>query len=495
LAAPRAGSYSPAVFPLPPEPELPQSQSSPLGEVLAHLDAQADGAVGRLQDIIRIPSVSADPARRDDCRRAAEWVAGELAALGFAVGLRDTGGQPAVVGHHPGPPDGGGRPRALFYSHYDVQPADPVGLWHSDPFEPLLTEGPHGRRLFARGASDNKGQLVSWIEALRAFVAVTGGLPLPVSVLVEGEEEVGSPNLRPFVAAHRDELAADVALANDASMWAIDTPALVTRLRGMLYTQLDIRAAAQDLHSGLYGGLVVNPLDLLAGILAALHDGERKVAIPGFYDGVEEVADAERARLGALGFDTAGYLADVGLAHPFGEAGRSTLERIWTRPTAEVNGIWGGYAGPGSKTVIPAEAHAKVSFRLVPGQDPAAVAEAFRRFVAARLPPDARAEVTVISASPATIVPADSPYVALAAEALGAEFGRPAVLAGSGGTLPVMGAFAALGIPALLYGWAQNDDNPHSPNEKFELSAFAKGMRCHARLLAGLAAHRLPRTA
>lgn len=467
---------------------MTQTQS-PIDAVLGRISASRSASVQRLADLVRIPSVSADPARRPDVRRAAEWVCAELAALGFAATIRPTARHPVVVGHHRGP--GPDATRVLLYSHYDVQPPDPVELWTTAPFEPLVRPGPHGEQLVGRGASDNKGQLISWLDALRAILAQTGTLPVAVTVMCEGEEEIGSPNLRTFLETNKADLGADVALLNDASMWAIDRPALVTRLRGMLYTQLDIAGAAQDLHSGLYGGLAVNPLTLLSEILADLHDDERRVAIPGFYDDVAELDARDSALWRDLAFDAGRYLGDVGLAHPLGEANRTALERLWSRPTAEVNGIWGGYAGEGSKTVIPAEAHAKVSFRLVPGQDPQRLAQLFERFVAARLPPDAKATVTTISASRATMIPTQSVYVERAMAALADEFGTPTAIVGTGGTLPVVNAIKdVLGIDSLLYGWAQNDDNPHSPNEKFELVALEKGSRAHARILYALAAIR-----
>ncbi len=468
--------------------QLSHSQDEALQMVLARVDTQEHESRQRLLDLLRIPSVSADPSRLDDCRHAAEFVCNALKALGFDIGLRESGGQPFVVGSHPGPRNGVKQPRVLIYGHYDVQPPDPVALWTSPPFEPRIAEGPNGPQVFARGASDNKGQLVSWIEALRAYVEEFGEPPLPVCVLVEGEEEVGSPNLGTFLADHAGELAADIAIANDASMWDVGTPALVTTLRGMVYAQIDLTAASCDLHSGLYGGLAVNPLTVLVRILADLHQADGKVTLPGFYEGVAEPPAAERQRLEALGFDVEGYLGDVGLRHPTGEAEYGPLERIWLRPTAEINGIWGGYTGEGSKTVIPAQAHAKVSFRLVPGQNPATIASALETFVRDRLPEDVGVSITIHSASPATTIDAQSQFVDAARRAMGDEFGREPVLAGSGGTLPVIeGIRKALDIPALLYGWAQNDDNAHSPDEKFELTCLQRGARCHARVLDGLA--------
>lgn len=460
--------------------------SSTLDAVLAQCDSQYEAAKGRLFDWLRIPSISAQPSHAADCRQAAEWVRDQLRDLGFSAELRPTAGHPVVVGHHPGP--GEGAPHLLFYGHYDVQPADPLELWTSPPFDPQEVRGPHGARVVARGAVDDKGQTMMWLEALRAWHGVTGSLPVRVPVLVEGEEEVGSPSLDGFLAANRGELGADVAIISDTGMWDIDTPAITARLRGMVYAQIDLHAAKRDLHSGLYGGSALNPINALTHILGGLQDEAGRVQIPGFYDGIAGIGAAQAAEWAALGFDEGAFLADIGLAQPAGEQGRGGLERLWARPTADLNGIWGGYTGEGSKTVIPASAHAKLSCRLVPGQDPTRVAEGIKAFVRQRLPADARAEVTILNTTPGIEVPADSPFVAAARRALGEEYGRPAVLIGSGGSIPVVESLRRLlGLDSLLMGFGLNDDQVHSPNEKFELRCFHKGMRSHARLLAALA--------
>ncbi len=457
-----------------------------LSAVLAHLDAQRDAATARLVDWLRIPSISAQPAHAADCRRAGDWVRDQLAGIGFTASLRETAGHPVVVGHHPGTGKG---PHLLFYGHYDVQPADPLELWTSPPFDPVVTQGKHGPRLVARGAVDDKGQTMMWLEALRAWHAVAGGPPCPVTVLIEGEEEVGSANLDPFLAANTKELAADVAVISDTGMWDIDTPAITTRLRGMAYTHIDLYAANRDLHSGLYGGAALNPCNLLTRILGELVDKDGRIQLAGFYDDIKEVPAAQLREWEALGFDEGAFLGDIGLSVPVGERGRSALERQWARPTADINGIWGGYTGPGGKTVIAAEAHAKLSFRLVPGQDPAKVVEALRQFIAARLPADARAEVKAGSGSPGIEIPADSPFVAAARVALAEEYGKPAVLAGCGGSIPVVESLQRLlGLDSLLVGFGLADDQVHSPNEKFELRCLHQGARSHARMLAKFAA-------
>lgn len=454
--------------------------------VLARAAACREESRARWFELLRIPSVSAQPQHAQDCRRAAEWIAAQLRAIGFTAAVRETGGHPAVVAHHPGP-TGLGR-HLLYYGHYDVQPPEPLEQWTSPPFEPTLADGPEGRRVVARGAVDDKGQTMTWLEALRFWHETAGGPPCRVSVLVEGEEEVGSRNLPDFLEANAEELRADLAVISDTNMWDARTPAIGTRLRGMLYTQIDIRAANRDLHSGMYGGSALNPLNLIARILGALRDEAGRVLIPGFYDDVPELPEALRRQWEALGFDERAFLGAVGLSVPAGEAGRGALERLWARPTADVNGLWGGYTREGSKTVIPAEAHAKVSFRLVPGQSPAKVLAGLRDFIVARLPEDARVSIQVLSMSEGIEVPADSPHVAAAQAALAATFGRPAVLVGCGGSIPVVSSMKRiLGLDSLLVGFGLDDDQVHSPNEKFDLHCFEKGIDSHIRLLDALA--------
>jgi acetylornithine deacetylase/succinyl-diaminopimelate desuccinylase-like protein len=454
--------------------------------VLDHIEANLDAARERWFSFLRIPSVSAQPAHATDCNAAAAWVRDQLAAMGFDAAVHATPGHPIVLGHYPGP--GPHAPHLLFYGHYDVQPAEPLELWTSPPFEPALTAGPHGPRVVARGAVDDKGQVMMWLEALRAWHAVHGALPVRVTALIEGEEEVSSTNLEPFLTAHRDALRADVAVISDSGMWDIDTPAITTRLRGIAYVELIVKAAQRDLHSGLFGGSALNPINALTRILGDLTDAEGRIQLPGFYDGVAEPPAALAAEWASLGFNEAAFLGGIGLAVPAGERGRPALERLWARPTADVNGVWGGYQGPGSKTVIAAEAGAKVSFRLVPGQDPAAVVASFRAFVDARLPPDARASIEVFGTAPGIEIASDSRFIQAARDVLADEYGRPAVLIGSGGSIPVVESMRRLlGIDSLLMGFGLDDDQVHSPNEKFEWRCFHKGLRSHARLLGKLA--------
>jgi acetylornithine deacetylase/succinyl-diaminopimelate desuccinylase-like protein len=458
--------------------------------VLDHIGSGLDEAIDRLKALLRIPSISTDPAYNDRTREAAEWLVADLASIGFDASVRDTAGHPMVVAHHPGP-DGDDVPHVLYYGHYDVQPPDPVELWHSDPFEPAVVDGPRGRRIVARGAVDDKGQLMTFVEAFRAWQSVHGALPVRVTVLLEGEEESGSESLEPFLTAHRDELGADVCVVCDTGMWDIDTPAITYMLRGMMYEQVTLHGPGHDLHSGVYGGAVVNPINALCRILSELHDEYGRVQIPGFYDDVRELSDEERAQWEALGFDERGFLDTAGLATPFGESGRSTLERVWSRPACDVNGIWGGYTGEGAKTVIPAHASAKVSCRLVADQDPVKIREGLLAFLEQRTPPDCRWETRSFGNSGAIRVPTDSPYLAAAARGLEDVYGTRPVLMGCGGSIPVVGSIRRiLGFDSLLVGFGLDDDRMHSPNEKFELRCFEQGIRSHAAILAHLATAR-----
>jgi len=452
----------------------------------AWITAERDAALARLCSFLRFPSVGTDPAHAEDTRACAEWVAGELAAMGFEARTVATPGQPMVVAHHPGP--GGDAPRLLYYGHYDVQPADPVRLWHSPPFEPTLQAGPRGEQIVARGAVDDKGQVTTFLEAFRAWIAVTGSLPCKVTVFLEGEEESGSPSLDGFLAEHADELAADVCVVSDTGMWDVVTPALTTRLRGLVYLQLDLEGPNRDLHSGMYGGAVLNPLNALARLTAALHDDEGRVAVPAFYDEVRPLAPELRAEWAELGFSSKAFLADIGLAHERGEPGWSTLERTWARPTLDLNGLWGGYTGEGSKTVIPSKAHAKLSCRLVADQDPQTIVDAVQGFVAARAPADAKLTWTVLGAEPPMAVPLESPWHQGARRALRAVFDKEPLSVASGGSIPAVAAIKRrLGCDSVLMGFGLDDDRVHSPNEKFERRCFENGIRSHAALLGEIA--------
>ena len=462
--------------------------STHLEAALASLAANRQAALDRLFALMRIASISTDPAHYADCDQAAEWCAHVLSSIGFEASTRQTAGRPMVVGTRRTAHSN--RPHVLFYGHYDVQPIDPVALWSSPPFDPRLAEDPdNGPIIVGRGASDDKGQLLTFVEACRAWIAATGDLPVSVTVLFEGEEESGSPSLEPFLKANAAELTRDLALVCDTGQWDRTTPAITTMLRGLAFTELVIKGPSRDLHSGMYGGAALNPIRALAHVLGGLHDGNGRVQIPGFYDDVVEVPADQRAQWTRLGFSAQSFLANVGLQASAGEHGRSVLEMIWSRPTAEINGIWGGYTGPGSKTVIAAEAAAKLTFRLVANQDPDKVLDGFKAFVTSRLLPDARAEFRGGRGSPAVSFDTTSKPLLAAAGALGAEWGKPAALIGSGGSIPIVGAFKSLlGMESLLIGFALDDDRIHSPNEKYNVSSFEGGARSWVRILEALAA-------
>jgi acetylornithine deacetylase/succinyl-diaminopimelate desuccinylase-like protein len=458
---------------------------SDLTPVLAHLDNDRHQALERLFGLLRFKSISTDPAFDDECQAAARWLAEDLAGIGFDARVAPTGGHPMVVAHDLSA-DG---PHLLFYGHYDVQPVDPLELWDGDPFEPRVVARDDGTKyLFGRGASDDKGQLMTFVEACRAYRATHGRLPCKITILLEGEEESGGKSLPPFLEANRAELTADIALICDTGMWDASTPAITTMLRGNCADQVTIHAASRDLHSGMYGSAAANPIHVLTRILADMHDDTGRITIPGFYDGVSEISGDLKAQWDKLGFVPADFLGEVGLGLPAGETAYSALEQIWSRPTAEVNGIWGGYIGAGFKTVIPAEAHAKVSFRLVGDQDPDTIQAAFRKFITDRLPADCTAEFLARGGGRATVMPLDDPAFEKARQALSDEWGTEAAFIGCGGSIPVVGEFRTLlGMDSLLIGFGLDDDCIHSPNEKYELNSFAKGARSWARVLAALA--------
>ncbi len=461
--------------------------SPDLDSVLVRLDQEFDGAVGRLSDLLKIPSVSTDPAYQAEVRRAAEWLIEDLESIGFEASIRETAGQPLIIAHHPGP-GSADVPHVLYYGHFDVQPPNPLDEWQSAPFEPTIVEAEHGKRLVARGAVDDKGQTMTFIEAFRAWAAVHGTLPIRLTLLLEGEEECGSPSLEPFLAANRAELTADVCVASDTTSWDIKTPAITYMLRGLLYVEITLHGPSHDLHSGLYGGAVLNPLNALTRVLAALHDAEGRVHIPGFYDDVYEPGKAELDAWAALGFDEGAFLGGIGLETPTGEAGRSALERLWSRPTCDLNGIYGGYTGEGTKTVIATHATAKLSCRLVPDQDPAKILAGLEAFLETHRPPDGRWEIKDFTLAPGVRVATDSPYLQAATAGLADVYDEKPVLIGCGGSVPAIAMMqSVLGFDSLLVGFGLEDDRVHAPNEKFEIACFRNGMRAHAAILARLA--------
>jgi acetylornithine deacetylase/succinyl-diaminopimelate desuccinylase-like protein len=464
--------------------------SAALPQVLDRVDQDLDASLDRLFALLRIQSVSTDPAYAPHCRTAAEYVAADLRSLGFDSSVRPTEGHPVVIGKSNGSTVANGRaPRVLFYGHYDVQPVDPIDLWQTPPFEPRIDTLADGRQIIvARGACDDKGQAMTFIEACRAFKAVTGALPLDITMLIEGEEECGSKHLFGFVRDNAAELKRDLALVCDTGMWDQQTPSITTSLRGLVYEEVRLTCADRDLHSGLFGGAARNPIHVLAGILSAMHDGDGRVTIPGFYDGVRDLPADIKSDLAGLGLTAEKFLGPIGLKIPAGETGRMLIEQISTRPTAEVNGIMGGYTGEGAKTVIPGKAMAKVSFRLVGAQDPDKIRAAFRDFVGVRLPADCKVEFGNFSSAPAIEVSFDNPALGKARAALAEEWGKKAVTVGAGGSIPIVGDFkSVLGMDTLMVGFALDDDRVHSPNEKYDLRCFHKGIRSWARILAALA--------
>ncbi len=463
--------------------------SEALPAILDRIDRDLDASLDRLFALLRIQSISTDPAFAPYCRSAAEHVAADLRTLGFVAEVRPTDGHPIVVGKSGNGAANGKAPRVLFYGHYDVQPVDPLDLWKTPPFEPRIETLDGGRKIIvARGACDDKGQAMTFVEACRAFKAVTGKLPLDITMLIEGEEECGSKHLFGFVRDNAAELKRDLALVCDTGMWDPQTPSITTSLRGLVYEEARLTCADRDLHSGLFGGAARNPIHVLADVLSALHKPDGSVAIPGFYDGVRELPDDIKADLAGLNMTTESFLGPIGLKIPAGEKGRMLIEQVSTRPTAEVNGIIGGYTGEGAKTVIPGKAMAKVSFRLVGAQNPEKIRDGFRSFVRARVPADCRVEFGNFTSAPAFDVAFDNPALTKARTALAEEWGKKAVTVGAGGSIPIVGDFkTVLGMDTLMVGFALDDDRVHSPNEKFDLKCFHKGIRSWARILATLA--------
>lgn len=460
-----------------------------LNAVLDTATREFDQSLERLYKLVRIPSISTDPAHAGDCDKAAKAIVDDLTSIGFKAEARKTPGRPMVVAHYT--PKGATKntPHLLFYGHYDVQPADPLHLWQTPPFEPTRKKGKDGvERIYGRGTADDKGQFMTFVEAARAWIKTTGSLPVKATFLIEGEEESGSPSLVPFLKAHKKELTCDAAFVCDTNMWDAKTPAITTRLRGLVHDEITITGPSIDLHSGMYGGPAMNPIRVLSKVIAALHDKNGRVTIPGFYDGVSELPRMTKKQWQALKFSDAKFLKDVGLKAPAGEKGKSVLEQIWARPTAEVNGIWGGYTGVGTKTVLPSKAHAKITFRLVGKQNPDKVLKAFQTFVKGLIPKDCKVEFSGRGGgSPATEIPEDNPFITKSARALKDEFKRDAVLMGSGGSIPICRFFKdILGMDSVLVGFGLNDDAIHSPNEKYDLASFQRGIRSWVRIMGEL---------
>lgn len=446
-------------------------------DLASYFDTHAARFQSELFEFLRIPSVSARSEHRPDLLRAADWLAGSLRTVGLAVEVYETPGNPIVLGEWRGA--GAGAPTVLVYGHYDVQPAEPLEGWESPPFEPAVRDG----RIYARGATDDKGQLFLHVKALEALFAVRGKLPVNVLVLAEGEEEVGGTNLTPFVERHAERLRCDAVVISDGAMYAPGVPSLLCSIRGMAYFQIDVEGPAGDLHSGTYGGAVVNPATALARILATLHDAEGRIAIPGFYDRVQEWPEELRQATASLPFDDAAFREEAEVTELGGEAGFTTLERLWARPTCDIHGLLSGYTGEGGKTVIPSRAMAKVSCRLVTDQDPADIERRFRDHIAEVTPPGVRAEVTFLAGARPWRAPLTGRLAEAASAALTATYGLPPVIQGDGGSLPVVNDFErTLGAPILLMGFGLPGENAHAPNEWLSLENFEKGMRTAALL-------------
>jgi len=441
-----------------------------------YLRQHAERFEEELCELLRIASVSADPQRRGEMDRAAQWVAGQLSALGLATEVIPTAGCPLVYAESPAEPD---VPTVLVYGHYDVQPADPLDEWESPPFEPARRQG----QLFARGASDDKGQMFTHIKSAEAWLRAEGRLPVRLKYIIEGEEEVGSASLEQFVRQKSERLACDCIVISDGAQFGPGQPAITYGLRGIAYYELRVRGPNRDLHSGSFGGAVTNPANAVARMLAGLVDQHGRIQIPGFYDQVVELSDRERRELAGLPFDEREFLAELGVSGAAGEEGYSLLERRWARPSYDVSSLWGGYQGKGAKTVLPATAGAKFSFRLVPNQDPDKVTEGLKERLAELCPPGIQWELIEHHGSPGMVVPLDSPYVEAACRAIEQAFGRRPFFIREGGSIPIVSTLhQALEADVLLLGWGQPDDNAHSPNEKFALADFHRAIHASARL-------------
>ena len=445
--------------------------------IARYLDDHRERFLDDLKAVLRIPSVSAQPAHNADTRRCAEYLADACRKLGMTrAEVMETAGHPVVYAEWL---EAKGQPTVLVYGHYDVQPPDPLHLWTTPPFEPTLRDG----KLYARGAVDDKGQVQMHLAAVEAHLRVNGRLPVNLKLLIEGEEEVGSVNLEAFIREHRDMLDADVIVVSDTAMAGPDQPALTYGLRGLLYGQIEVTGPGRDLHSGHFGGAVANPANALCAIIAALKDGDGRITVPGFYDRVRPISPADREDAKQRAFDEAGFIAESGAPAPFGERGFTTLERATVRPTLDVNGMWSGYIGDGEKTVLPSFAAAKVSMRLVPDQDPVELAPVFEAYVRKLAPAGVTVKVTHLRGTPPFLTAADHPMLEAARRALGRVWEKPAIMIREGGSIPVMTVFQQThGLPSILIGFGLDDDQVHAPNEKFSLSSFYGGIHSVARL-------------
>ena len=454
-----------------------------LDSVASYLGENSDRFLEELKELLRIPTVSADPTCKPHMLRGATFIHRQFADLEFQAEIIPTAGHPIVYAEWLKAP---GAPTVMVYGHYDVQPADPLDLWTTPPFEPTLRDG----KLYARGSTDDKGQMFTHIKSAEAWLRATGSLPVNLKYVIEGEEEVGSRNLDDFLAANKERLKSDVAVVSDTSQYGPGRPAITYGLRGILAVEITLTGPKKDLHSGMFGGAVANPATGIARLIASLHDDQGRVQIPGFYDKVVLPTDVERQQFRDLGFDEAAFKEELGITEVAGEAGFSTVERRWVRPTCEVNGLVSGYTGVGPKTIVPSKATVKITCRLVPDQDPHVLTEALHQYLKAQCPPSLKFEFQSFHGCPAFAFDPTSPYIEAASEAIREAWGVDKVcLIREGGSIPVVQTFKdVLGIDTLLLGWGQNTDNLHSPNEHFTVADFHRGIEASSRLWAKLAA-------
>lgn len=456
--------------------------SSDSQDIFQRIEREKGTYLEELEELLRIPSISTDPAYQKEVVRCSEYLCHKMEEAGLTARCIETDGHPLVYGEWLGAP---GKPTILFYGHYDVQPADPLELWNNPPFEPTV----EGDEIVARGATDNKGQSFAHLKAVAALLAERGALPVNVKFLIEGEEESGGESIERFVTEDQGrELGCDAVVISDSAMYAPGQPSLLYGLKGMAYMELRVEGPSRDLHSGSFGGAVTNPLNALAHIIAQLRDPETgRILIPGFYDDVREIEEWERREFASLPFDEEEYRRDLGVPELFGEEGYSTLERVWARPTCDLNGIFGGYAGEGAKTVLPAWGGAKISMRLVPDQDAGKIERLFTDYVRAVAPPGVKVEVRSHHGAPPVLLETEGPIVEAASAAMEDIWQRP-VRVREGGSIPIVSTFSeVLGVPILLLGFGLPDDRLHSPNEKFNLSNFYGGIRATVRMLDRLA--------
>jgi acetylornithine deacetylase/succinyl-diaminopimelate desuccinylase-like protein len=450
-------------------------------DCITYLTENSDSYVEDLKELLRIPSISADSRHRDDMQKAADWLKSRFESAGLESEIVPTDGHAIVTAEWC---EAGDAPTVVVYGHYDVQPADPVEKWTSPPFEPTVRDG----KIWARGATDDKGQMITHLFGVEAWLKTEGQLPVNVKFVIEGEEEVGGENLDKFLEANKERLKCDVAVISDTSQYAPGMPAITYGLRGVTACEVTLHGPTKDLHSGMFGGTVANPLTGMAQLLAKLHDDEGRVQIPGFYDDVLKLTPEEREEFASLPFDEGEYTSELGVESTFGEAGFSTIERRWARPTCELNGLVGGYTGEGPKTIVPSHCTVKISCRLVPNQNSNQILSQLEGFLKKNLPPGLRMDFDTFHGCPAFLVDRNSPYLAAARSAIQSAFGAEPVLIREGGSIPVVASFREiLGVDTLLLGWGQETDNLHSPDEHLDLGDFQRGIRASAELWQELA--------